>query len=302
METIFDERKIAIKFEGQTHQVDVNTLTSSLVIFSESLKEINRSIGTGKSLEIKIEALKPGSFEVHTIVTAINSNDILAAAANISGTAALIGATYKGVVKLRSWLKKDANEIEGAVSEGDTTTIKAKNGDTFICSSVVYNIYNTSQVINDQISDQFRILEEDAGVDGLTITSEGESFTVPKEDFSLLAEKVEIFDQNRKKEKKVRETVYVVKPVLEKTTTRRWEFIWNGLKISANIIDLNFLEGVVQGEHRFGTGDTLIVDLDVNQVLNPMYNAWLNESYQITLVHEHIDRTPPRQGKLENFK
>lgn len=300
MEPVFDEKKIMIKFEGQTHQVDVNTLTSSLVVFSESLKEINKSLGTGKNLEIKIEALKPGSFEIHTIVTAINNNDLLTAIATVSGvvggTAATIGAAYTGIVKLRSWLKKEDKQVESTVVEGDKTVIKAKSGDTFICSNVVYNIYNTNQIVNDQISDQFRILEEDAAIDGLTISSETDQITVPKEDFSGLAEKVDIIDQNKKKERKEKQTLYVVKPVLEKSPTRRWEFIWNGLKISANISDMSFLEKVAEGEHRFGMGDTLIADIDVNQVLNPMYNAWLNESYQVVLVHDHTIRKVPEKG------
>lgn len=69
-------------------------------------------------------------------------------------------------------------------------------------------------------------------------------------------------------------------------------------KISANISDATFLDQVAKGEHRFGMGDTLIVDLDVNQVLNPMYNAWLNESYQIVTVHEHHERVIPQKQSL----
>ena len=37
----------------------------------------------------------------------------------------------------------------------------------------------------------------------------------------------------------------------------------------------------------------MIVDLQINQALSPIYNAWLNESYQIILIHEHIPREGP---------
>lgn len=291
MESIFDEKKIIIRFEGQTHQVDVNTLTSSLLVFSESLKEINKDIGSGKSIEIKIEALHPGSFEIHTIVNAVAENNLLTAIAQIGGVASTIGLAYQGVVRLRSWLKKEKKEIEVVEIGGDKTTIKTKSGDVFICSNVVYNIYNTNQIVNDHISDQFRILEEDPAIEGLTIASDGEVVNISKEDFSGLAEKIDVTDHNKKKEIKERQKVIVVKPVLENSTTRRWEFIWNGNKISANITDVAFLERMEQGEYRFGTGDTMVVDLQINQVLNPVYDAWVNESYQIALVRDHFPKT-----------
>ena len=123
--------------------------------------------------------------------------------------------------------------------------------------------------------------------------TDNESFSVPKDDFSALAQKVEIPGENKRKDVKNSETVYIVKPVLEKSPTRRWEFIWNGNRVSANITDMGFLEKMEQGEYRFGAGDKMVVDLQINQVLNPMYNAWLNESYQIILIHEHIPKEGP---------
>lgn len=201
---------------------------------------------------------------------------------------------------MRSWLNKDGNkEIEGAEQSEDSTTIKTKNGSTYICSNVVYNIYNNSQAINDAISNQFRILEEDPAIDGLTLSSGGEVLSVPKDDFSLLAQSVDIPGEDRRKEIKNSQTVSVIKPVLEKNLTRRWEFLWNGNRVSANITDVDFLDRMEQGEYRFGTGDKMIVDLQINQALNPIYDAWMNESYQIIVVHEHISREdPPKRASL----
>lgn len=298
MDQIFDEEKVKIKFEGQTHQIDVNTLTSSLLVFAEALKEINNELRTGKNVEIKIEALSPGSFEVQAIISAINTNDLLGAISTVSGVAGgsalaigTIVKTYGGIVKLRSWLKNNGGSVVKEVSEENgATKIETQNGGIYICSNVVYNTYNTSQAVNDAISDQFRILEDDPAIDGLTVSSPQESFSVEKTDFSALAQKVEVGTESKRKELKEGEIVTVVKPVFERSLTRRWEFIWRGNRISANIIDSGFLEKVEQGELRFGTGDTMKVDLQINQALSPIYSAWVNESYQITVIHEHIPR------------
>ena len=299
MGKIFDEEKVKIKFEGQTHQIDINTLTSSLLVFSESLKEINGELKTGKNVEIKIEALSPGSFEVYAIISAINHSDLLSAVSTAGGDMAAIVAVYTGIVKLRSWLRKEGNqELSDLKEENGVTTIKTKTGSIYFCPSVVYNTYNGSQSVNDAISDQFRILEEDPAIGGLTISAERESFSIQKEEFTTLAQKVDIPGENKRKETKNSQTVFIVKPVLEKNSTRRWEFIWTGNRISANITDIGFLEKMEQGEYRFGTGDKLVVDLQISQVLNPVYNAWMNESYQITLIHHHIPKTNPITPRL----
>jgi hypothetical protein len=248
------------------------------MVFSETLKEINTELKTGKNIEIKIEALAPGSFEIHTIVSAINDNNLLSAISTVGGVVGFasgtIAMTYTGIVKLRSWLKKEENkEIEDVKQEENRTVIRTKNGNTYICDNVIYNTYNNSQIINDDISDQFRILEEDSAIESFTLSTDKESFSVLKDDFSSLVEKVDILGENRRKEIKNSQTVYVIKPVLEKSPTRRWEFIWNGNRISTNITDISFLEKIEQGKYKFGAGDKMIVDLQINQALSPIYNA-----------------------------
>jgi hypothetical protein len=306
MNTSFDEQKIKIKFEGQTHQIDVKTLTSSLLVFAETLKEINKELDTGKNVDIKIEALKPGSFEIHTIVSAVSNNDLLTTISTVTGigtaAAGTIAGTYTGLLKLRSWFKKNDNKIVDTKQSEGKTIITAKNGNTYLCENVVYNTYNNSQIINDNISEQFRILEEDSAIEGFTLASDGETFSISKNEFSSLAQKIDILGENKQKITKTSETVYVVKPILEKNTTRRWEFIWNGHRISATVSDTNFLERMEQGEYPFRPGDKMIVDVQINQTLNPAYDAWMNEGYQLTLIHEHIPRESPpkKQGLFDN--
>ncbi|MBK6626115.1 MAG: transposase [Flavobacteriales bacterium] len=54
-----------IKFDGQQHQVDANVLISSLIHTTAVVQEVNRSLNSGKKIEIKVKALEPGSFLVH---------------------------------------------------------------------------------------------------------------------------------------------------------------------------------------------------------------------------------------------
>ncbi len=155
-------------------------------------------------------------------------------------------------------------------------------------------MYIGSQDINDGISKQFGILENDQSVDGLSVSSGEESLSIPKKEFTKLAEKVEVTTENRRKEIRSNQTLKVIKPILERSTSRKWEFVWNNLKIPANISDENFQNDLQEGVYRFSPGDTLEVDLQLNKNFDLTLQEWINQGYQVVNVHKHIEgETPP---------
>jgi len=54
-----------IKFEGQTHQIDANTLISSLVHYQTVINEANKIYGNGtRNIALKVNAINKGSFVI----------------------------------------------------------------------------------------------------------------------------------------------------------------------------------------------------------------------------------------------
>ncbi|GEM_PF-6264320 len=80
-------------FEGQSHQVDVETLTSSLIVFSNTLKHINLELNTNKQIEIKIIALRPGSFLVDILLSVINNDDLFSTIAIVGRVGGAVSGT-----------------------------------------------------------------------------------------------------------------------------------------------------------------------------------------------------------------
>jgi hypothetical protein len=78
---------------------------------------------------------------------------------------------------------------------------------------------------------------------------------------------------------------------------RKWQFAWNGVKISAPILDDNFLDRLQRHETEIGWGDVLDVVLRINQARDPENGVWLNESYEILEVRGR--EAAPRQAWLE---
>ncbi|MFK7946285.1 MAG: hypothetical protein AB8G11_01755, partial [Saprospiraceae bacterium] len=69
----------------------------------------------------------------------------------------------------------------------------------------------------------------------------------------------------------------------------KWSFIYEGIKISANIIDDDFFKNIDEGK-QFAKGDSLIVDLKIHQEFDNSVNAYINKKYQIVKVNNHIQR------------
>ena len=66
-------------------------------------------------------------------------------------------------------------------------------------------------------------------------------------------------------------------------------------------VDKDDFEKIEKGEVAFRSGDRLIVNLEIEQVFNEAANTFVNDSYRITKVIQHIPRTGIEQQNL-NFE
>jgi hypothetical protein len=81
----------------------------------------------------------------------------------------------------------------------------------------------------------------------------------------------------------------ILKIVLERSYTRKWEFFYAGQKISANITDKRFFDDVEAGMS-FAKGDSLRVELDILKERDETLGvAWIR-GYTIRSVKEHMER------------
>lgn len=282
-----------IKFGGQLHQVDANTFIYSLVNISTVIQEINQELRSDKKIEIKIKATEEGSFITTLILEHGAGLAKLFTTENINLTASII-AIFAGVFTIKEFLKnkKPKNEKE----EGDKITIENEKGNVLIIDNRTYGIYNRNQIINDAISNNFSTLESDPSIDDFEIISENKSlFKAERENFDQLATKSEVADKQRK-EKIVSANLILHKVVFE--DKYKWEFYYSGNKISANIVDNEFYKKIDKGEP-FAKGDALKVELQINQIFDEGVGIYINHSYQINKVIEHIPRS--QQLKIENF-
>ncbi len=286
---------LRMKFDGQLHQVDSNTFISSLIGLTEVIKQVNSELNPGTVVNIKINALEKGSF-IAEIATAI----LVTAPAlpQILDTTCNTFDVVKGIYQLRKFLK--GGKPEAVTTEGNKIVIKDNHGNITITDSVTYNIYESNPTIHKAITGQFVALQEDPSVEGFHLLDKEnkEIFSAEKTDFNDLAVLKDAISQDRKIEQVVAELT-ISKLIFENSQTRKWEFYYKGIKISANIIDNDFFKRIDGGE-AFAKGDRLRVELTIQKTLDKSVNVYAIESYTVTKILEHVSR--PEEPSLFESK
>jgi len=150
----------------------------------------------------------------------------------------------------------------------------------------------------------FAVVESDPNIKGVDFRApnvpDQPVIPIEREKFAVLRELPDIAEPELPREKQetyFRQRVVVVTAVLEKSTKRKWQFLWNGLKIWADIHDTDFFEKLLLHEYEFGQGDSLVVDLVAEQELNDFVHAYETKSYHVIKVHSHT-RGPKQPSML----
>ncbi len=284
------QETLTVKFGGQAHQVDVQTFALSVLNFATVIKEINRQLGS-TPVDIHIKAPSEGSVLVDLIATATTTashiDSLLPDIPRFVNLITVVGAMY-GLHKFVSGRSiKEKKEKEREI------TITLDDGSQMTIAEQVYNIYVNVPSIANGISQNFSALSEDPAVSEFIVSNKGKDIiSVKREDYSRLAIKQQFETENSKK---IIESanLYIYKVVFDKTD-RKWEFYHGGNRISANITDEDFFKHVDAGES-FAKGDQLRADLQITQILDESVGIYVNQSYQIVKVHEHIKRSEPQK-------
>lgn len=291
------DNNFKIKFDGQQHQVDAQILISSLIHTTTVIQELNTHYNTGKRIEIKVNALEKGSFLIHIelIETALDQLKNLLTKDNLLFASGIIDGLV-GLIKIKKHLRgKKPKEVK---NDGSTTIIINENNNVLNISGDIYNMYETNSVVNDALSQNFDVLDNDPAITAFEITDKLENtyVRVDRTDFKDLSLKSEVIDENRKSIIELTR-LNIVRLSFEENL--KWDFYYRGNKISAKISDPNFFELIDKGES-FAKGDTLEVELQINQVFEESVNTYINKSYQINRIINHYKKSEQKKIDFED--
>lgn len=282
-----------IIFDSERHDVDVETLIACLMRTSNIVQEVNVFLETDKKIEVKIKALEKGSFEIHIelvekLLESLFSNANLSIASEI---VTVVGGLYAFVKFLNG---EKPNEI---IEKGGKFEVTNANGDVTIIEGNVYNIYNNSPVVRENIAKQFSALEKNDEISGFKFESSKQKTEIKQEEFSAISRKLDtLINENKEPIREIIEAkILIIRPSFDKEL--KWDFVYNGQKLSAKMEDEAIIEIIDKGEE-FSKGDYMLVDLEITQFYDKDLEVYLlnKDSYKIIRYKEHIKS--PRTGKL----
>lgn len=280
-----------IKFDGQLHQVNANTLITSLINLSTAIQEINKGLNPDRQIEINIKATEKGSFLLWMGLALAKLPQLLETTG--SGAKNIIDV-LAGILTIKNALRgKQPEKIE---EDGDKIKLHTNNGTIIVIDKFTYNC-SGNQTIQDAISNTFEMLQEDSSISGFAITDVQEKpyFEVERKDFEQLAIKSEVIEENKRILTEIAD-LFIFKIVFD--NKYKWEFYFKGNKISATVTDETFFQRIDEGES-FSKGDSLTVEIEVQQIFEKSVNTFINQSYTIKRVLQH---TPRGEQKKMNFK
>jgi hypothetical protein len=286
-----NETDFKLKFDGRLNEVDASTLGYSLVNITTIIREISEETAAGK-IDIKVKSTAPGSFLVHLALGPLSDPLFQANLVQAGEAGLVILKTLTELFRLRKLLKgeppKEINPKE------DEIEVKTGNNSTVIIDKRTFNTYFNHPIVNEALAKTFKALESDPSIEGFEITDEQEHslFEATRDDFPGMGLTTSV-PQTDSREVVEPTHVYIVKPSFDPKL--KWDVLYKGNRIPVWMRDQEFQGRIEKGE-RFAKGDVLAIELKIHQKLDTALGAYVNKSYEIIRVREHIPRL--EQNKL----
>lgn len=255
-----------VKYQGADedyHDLDAALLAQALLGFSEMGRTAYRTLHPEEthSLEVKVKALSPGSFEVMLeaavpalehlygqVVGLFNRSD-MQAASTAGGVVGLLVAAYQLVV----WI---GGRNFTAKSDGDETTLVTEDGDSTTIPTNVFHIYGNPTFI--QTAGQTLMPLDDPHYDSLVFRDKdgNEMGKVHEDDRGYFRADPDV----RESDETITIEVTVETMQIDPSTKKKWTF-WSGnQKFNARMDDVGFARLVSHRKIHIGTETKLLVD------------------------------------------
>jgi hypothetical protein len=257
-----------------------------LVSIADAAKEANSFVNPGYEIEVVVEALGPGSFKakIRTIYHGVGN---LFSKQDLKSIALSIIAAY-------IYQQALAPDIEVNVKVDDNCVIIEQSDKKIIIPKTVHEALKhieKSEKFKKSVGQAFEAVKKDDKVTSIGISNnfgdEKPSIEIPRDMFHRVSTMEEIESPTRQIEEYA--NLRILRAILEKSK-RRWEFVWQGVKIAAPVLCNKFYDDFFEHRITIAPGDLLKVRMKIYQVRMPDVGVYTNEKYEVIEVIEHVPK------------
>lgn len=279
---------VKIRYEGQTHQVDLDMLLVSLLHWADMVRAVADEVQPDSTIQISISAPEKGSFKVDLALVQKMTGLLKDAVPKLPETL----KSMVDVLTIKRMLKGEKPTKVEPAAQNVSISI---NQMQIVVPPETWRAYKNPRV-NEAMSKMFVGLTGGTEIEGLQVDAGAHGvFEAKANEFSDMARANELIEEDKTTVIKKAE-VSVVKVVFQRD--RVWEFVYDGIRISALISDKDFWERVDSSNARFGKGDRFVVDLEITKVFDPEVQSEVNRSYRILKVIDHRPASRADQQQL----
>lgn len=294
-----DFTEFRLRFGGDENDINAATYGVLLVNAVTLVEEANKEMRTGAHLEIRVKAQRQGSFLVDLGIEPAQVTQAVAPLIT-SENIALVKSVASGIIQTVSAALKLKKDLSGekpqkVVEAGEQITITTHDKSTVTINKQVYNLAFVNPRSQSAIEDAFKTLSEDSAVTDFAVLDEKDEtlFEANRSEFPTLSKSIAAEPQQRQT---LVETTHL--HIIRQSFDPKFksDYMYRGFKIMAHIKDKNFWERVEMGE-RFGKGDMMLVELEIEQEFSKSLNTYENKAHNVIRVINHI----PRQSQPTLF-
>lgn len=282
--------RFVLYFDTPRKEVSALALAASLISLTDALRAANAVVNPGHEVDVVVEALPDGSFQA-VFKTIFKSGKNLFSPDVAKQILIGLLTTYIGSQLFGS-------QVEVVVNVDPNFVVIETGQERIVIPRDVHEASQQaakSETFKAAVAGIFEGAATDESVSGLGFKASPDRqrplIYVPRNDFGMFRTRTE--DDSRR-ERIVEVNLQIARAILYRGK-RRWEFVWNGITISAPILDARFYDQFESGQIRIAPGDMLRVSLRIVQEQQPGTGIYLNTKYEVVEVLEHIPRAsqPP---------
>ncbi len=279
----FDDA-LVLHFQTDGARINAYTLASTLVSIADAAKAANSTINHGYDVEVVVEALGPGSFraKIRTVYTTANnlfSNQLLHGIL----LSILVTFIYEKLISVDETSKVQVDSNEVVIERGD---------DRLIVPRQVYNATRDAEKNPQFVKAIARTMETisvDERISGFGFVTEMDS---PPPDIIIPRSAMQTFtivptDDPLTRVIYERCSLLLIDKAFLKKSRRKWDFVWNGVEITAPITDDKFYSDFFNHEIAIAPGDELKVRLAITQIRDGQTGIYTNLKYAVVEVFSH---------------
>lgn len=297
------DEEILLYFKIGSVGLDVQTFGNALLSFDELYRAINLVANPGSDIEVDFISSDQGSIRAVVRVFRKDTQTLLKSPVTMIILPILLALIMTKITS--DDVKIIVNDDSYVVQHGKEKIVLPKDPARTVSPKEAKRAFekvDCDPVVRRQVRKFFGVVESDPNVTGVDFrTTKQPNKPVLPVDRGLFATlsripEIEPTTLPRTRKEPYRKIKMVVLTAVLDGSHRKWQFLWNGNKISSEIIDEDFFVRLANHQYEFGQGDVLLVDMVAEQELNEVAGAYENKSFSITKVHDH--QKGPKQESL----